>query len=111
MGLLQEGVVVVRGPTSVISCTVTASPLLFHRCTSSEGFPLQVEDGSAIWDAPLTASVAVTPLLPQTSQVEEEEFQLQLPACPKDLRVIVCHVNSPGSFYVRLSRSVSRIQR
>ncbi|XP_075996283.1 RING finger protein 17 [Genypterus blacodes] len=82
-----------------------------ERCISSDIFPLQVEDGSAMWDAPLSASAGVNPLLPQTSRGEKEEFQLQLPACLKDLKVRVCHVNSPGSFYVRLSRNDSQLKR
>uniref|UniRef100_A0A665V3T4 Ring finger protein 17 n=1 Tax=Echeneis naucrates TaxID=173247 RepID=A0A665V3T4_ECHNA len=60
-------------------------------------------DDSAIWDPPLDVM----------SDEELQEFhpQLKLPAQPKDLKVRVCHVNSPSSFYVQLTQNDSQLKR
>uniref|UniRef100_A0A4W6DQE7 Ring finger protein 17 n=1 Tax=Lates calcarifer TaxID=8187 RepID=A0A4W6DQE7_LATCA len=58
-------------------------------------------DDPAIWDPPL--EVGSEPL--------ELQPQLKLPAQLKDLKVRVCHVNSPSSFYVQLTQYNSQLKR
>uniref|UniRef100_I3KFC3 Ring finger protein 17 n=1 Tax=Oreochromis niloticus TaxID=8128 RepID=I3KFC3_ORENI len=58
-------------------------------------------DDSAIWDPPLEVGLATGLVDPQ----------LKLPAQLKDLKVRVCHVNSPSSFYVRFAQYDSQLKR
>nr|XP_004573086.1 RING finger protein 17 [Maylandia zebra] len=74
-------------------------------------------DDSAIWDPPLevglaTGLVDVPDQIISGNQKEDPiEPQLKLPAQLKDLKVRVCHVNSPSSFYVRFAQYDSQLKR
>ncbi|XP_063353651.1 RING finger protein 17 [Pelmatolapia mariae] len=74
-------------------------------------------DDSAIWDPPLEVGLA-TGLVDVPDQIitgnqkeDPIEPQLKLPAQLKDLKVRVCHVNSPSSFYVRFAQYDSQLKR
>lgn len=74
-------------------------------------------DDSAIWDPPLEIGLA-TGLVDAPDQIisgnqkeEPNEPQMKLPAQLKDLKVRVCHVNSPSSFYVRFAQYDSQFKR
>uniref|UniRef100_A0A3B4Y300 Ring finger protein 17 n=1 Tax=Seriola lalandi dorsalis TaxID=1841481 RepID=A0A3B4Y300_SERLL len=58
-------------------------------------------DDSAVWDPPLELG----------SEPLEFQPQLRLPAQLKDLKVRVCHVNSPSSFYVQFTQYNSQLKR
>ncbi|XP_022595844.1 RING finger protein 17 [Seriola dumerili] len=76
-------------------------------------------DDSAVWDPPLELASAAEGIgspdqnVPREQDEEPLEFQLQLrlPAQLKDLKVRVCHVNSPSSFYVQLTQYNSQLKR
>uniref|UniRef100_A0A3B5MJI9 Tudor domain-containing protein n=1 Tax=Xiphophorus couchianus TaxID=32473 RepID=A0A3B5MJI9_9TELE len=58
---------------------------------------------STVWDPPLE--------LGQIDDPVELQAQLKLPDQRKDLQVMVTHVNSPSSFYVRLTNSDPQLKR
>ncbi|KAM4731883.1 RING finger protein 17 [Anableps anableps] len=73
----------------------------------------------AVWDPPLElGSAAEEADVPDQVIVEEQnndplklQPQLKLPDQRKDLKVMVTHVNSPSSFYVRLTNSDPQLKR
>ncbi|XP_023259049.1 RING finger protein 17 [Seriola lalandi dorsalis] len=76
-------------------------------------------DDSAVWDPPLELGSAAEGVgspdqnVPREQDEEPLEFQpqLRLPAQLKDLKVRVCHVNSPSSFYVQFTQYNSQLKR
>ncbi|KAG7240408.1 hypothetical protein INR49_026979 [Caranx melampygus] len=76
-------------------------------------------DDSAIWDPPLDLELAqngVDSPDPKSPEAEDEQvldcqLRPRLPTQLKDLKVRVCHVNSPSSFYVQLTQYDSQLKR
>ncbi|MEQ2234947.1 hypothetical protein ILYODFUR_036627 [Ilyodon furcidens] len=74
---------------------------------------------STVWDPPLELGLAteevdaVDQIIIEGENVEPLDLQPQvkLPDQRKDLKVRVTHVNSPSSFYVRLTNSDSQLKR
>lgn len=72
-----------------------------------------------VWDPELdlgsAASDAVATISNVTSEHKEESLMfeptLKLPAQLKELRVRVCHVRSPSSFYVQLTQNHAQLSR
>ncbi|KAM9342298.1 RING finger protein 17 [Pholidichthys leucotaenia] len=81
--------------------------------------PSHSGDDSAIWDDPLEMGAATegSGVTDQMESVEENyknldcQPHLKLHAKLKDLKVRVCHVNSPSCFYVQLTQYDSQLKR
>ncbi|XP_071337551.1 RING finger protein 17 [Trachinotus anak] len=75
-------------------------------------------EDSTIWDPPLELGLATEGLdspdqkvlKKQDEDLLEFQPQLKLPAQLKDLKVRVCHVNSPSSFYVQFTQYDSQLK-
>lgn len=87
------------------------------RPTSTPASP--TVDDSAIWDPPLDLGPAQNGVDSQDQKSPEAEDEQvldcqlhpRLPTQLKDLKVRVCHVNSPSSFYVQLTQHDSQLKR
>uniref|UniRef100_A0A7N9ASG9 Ring finger protein 17 n=1 Tax=Mastacembelus armatus TaxID=205130 RepID=A0A7N9ASG9_9TELE len=67
-------------------------------------------DEPAIWDPPIELG-SDQDAQGSTEQDDKLQPQLKLPAQLEDLKVRVCHINSPSSFYIQLTQLDSQLRR
>uniref|UniRef100_A0A3Q3MRH5 Ring finger protein 17 n=1 Tax=Mastacembelus armatus TaxID=205130 RepID=A0A3Q3MRH5_9TELE len=87
--------VVVTGNVCVCVCEYHVSPPV---------------DEPAIWDPPIELG-SDQDAQGSTEQDDKLQPQLKLPAQLEDLKVRVCHINSPSSFYIQLTQLDSQLRR